>query len=317
MTLKKAILLLIVSIVVLFVVFGLYWHSVSEKTLQYAKELQSTKEGSPKKIVSLSPNLTEIVFALGLGDRVVGVSSDSDWPAEAKTKSKMGTFWQPNTEAIIAAKPDLVVCESFLQHKEVAETLKRSGINTLSLHVESIDELYNTILSIGQAAGCSDKAETLAAKMKSELDQIRNKVSSAKKVKVLWAVQTEPMRVVGVKTFVNEIINIAGGQNVIAPTGDQYPAIGTEAILTSGAEVIIQSAMGTEEIAKQQESADKFWSRFANLPAVKDKKIYVIEADTVLRLGPRLPEGAIAVAKLLHPELFAQQIDPNGDKMRK
>jgi iron complex transport system substrate-binding protein len=75
--------------------------------------------------------------------------------------------------------------------------------------------------------------------------------------------------------------------------------------------------MGTEEIAKQQEAAEKFWSRFANLPAVKDKKVYVIEADTVLRLGPRLPDGAMKVAKLLHPELFAQTNDPNGDKMPK
>ena len=124
------------------------------------------------------------------------------------------------------------------------------------------------------------------------------------------------MRVVGVKTFVNEIIDLAGGQNVIAPTGDQYPSVGTETILTSGAEVIIQSAMGTEDIAKQQETAEKFWSRFANLPAVKDKKVYVLEADTVLRLGPRLPEGAMAVAKLLHPELFAQPNDPNRETKR-
>jgi iron complex transport system substrate-binding protein len=276
-------------------------------------EIQNKRE----RIVSLSPNLTEIVFALGLGDRVVGVSSDSDWPAEAKQKPKMGTFWLPNTETIIAAKPDLVVCESFLQQKEVAETLRRAGLRVISLHAESIKELYSVILSIGQGAGCQDKAEPLAAKIKSDLDQIRAKSSSAKKVKVLWAVQTEPMRVVGVKTFVNEIIEIAGGQNVIAPTGDQYPSIGTETILTCGAEVIIQSAMGTEDIAKQQETAEKFWNRFANLPAVKDKKVYVMEADTVLRLGPRLPDGAMAVAKLLHPELFAQQIDPNGDKMRK
>jgi iron complex transport system substrate-binding protein len=268
------------------------------------------------RIVSISPNLTEIVFALGLGDKVVGVSSDSDWPAEAKAKLKVGTFWQPNTEAIIAAKPDLVVCETFLQHKEVAETLKRSGINVLSLHIESIEELYSAITQIGRAAGCRDKAEALAAKIKYNLDQIRAKVSSAKKVKVLWAVQTEPMRVVGVKTFVNEIIEIAGGQNVIAPTGDQYPAVGTEAIMTSGAEVIIQSAMGTEDIAKQQEAAEKFWSRFANLPAVKNKKVYVIEADTVLRLGPRLPNGVMMVAKLLHPEIFEQTNDPNGDKIR-
>jgi iron complex transport system substrate-binding protein len=281
----------------------------------YIDKAESQKH--TQRIVSLSPNLTEIIFALGLGDRVVGVSSDSDWPAEAKQKPKMGTFWQPNIETIIAAKPDLVVCESFLQHKEAAETLKRAGINVASLRIESIEELYSAISIIGQVAGCQDKAEPLAAKIKSDLDQIRTKVSSAKKVRALWAVQTEPMRVVGVKTFVNEIIETAGGQNVIAPTGDQYPSIGTEAILTSGAEVIIQSAMGTEDIAKQQETADKFWSRFANLPAVKDKKVYVLEADTVLRLGPRLPDGALAVAKLLHPQIFAQQNIPTGDKMSK
>jgi iron complex transport system substrate-binding protein len=270
----------------------------------------------PQRIVTLSPNLAEIVFALGLGDKVVAVSSDCDWPDEAKQKPKIGTFWQPNTEAIIAAKPDLVVCETFLQQKEAAETLKRAGLRVVSLRAESIKEFYNAILQIGSAAGCPEKAESLAAKIKSELELIR----------VLWVLQTEPMRVAGVKTFVNEIIDIAGGQNVIAPTGDQYPAVGTETILTSGAEVIIQSAMGTEDIAKQQEAAEKFWSPgasaegetsplggpgFANLPAVKNKKIYVIDSDTVLRLGPRLPQGAMAVAKLLHPELFAQPNDPN------
>lgn len=268
-----------------------------------------------QKIVSLSPNLTEIVFALELGDKVVGVSSDSDWPGEAKLKTRVGSFWQPNIEAIIAAKPTLVVCESFLQHKEAAETLKRSGINVLSLRVESIDELYLAITNIGQATECPDKAGELAGKIKNELEQIRSKASSVPKVKVLWVIQTEPMRVIGVKTFVNEIIDIAGGQNVIAPTGDQYPAIGTETILTSGAEVIIQSAMGTQDIKKQQDAAEKFWnssdSRFANLPAVKNKKIYVINSDTVLRLGPRLPQGVMAVARLLHPELFPKQNDPN------
>jgi iron complex transport system substrate-binding protein len=301
-------LLLVIAVILL---------AISQLPLMYRYVDKYDSQQQPQRIVSLSPNLTEIVFALGLGDRVVGVSNNCDWPAEAKQKPKMGTFWQPNTEAIIAAKPDLVVCESFLQHKEIAETLKRAGTNTLSLRAESIEQLYNAILSIGQAAGCSDKAELLAAKIKSELDQIRAKSSSAKKVKVLWAVQTEPMRVAGVKTFVNEIIDLAGGQNVIAPTGDQYPSVGTETILTCGAEVIIQSAMGTGDIAKQQETADKFWNRFANLPAVKNKKVYVIEADTVLRLGPRLPDGVMAVAKLLHPELFARQNDTNGDQTHK
>jgi iron complex transport system substrate-binding protein len=270
---------------------------------------------SPQRIVTLSPNLTEIAFALGLGEKVVAVSSDCDWPDEAKQKPKTGTFWQPNTEAIIAARPDLVLCETFLQHKEVAETLKRTGLQVISLHAESIEELYGSIIQIGSAAGCPDKAESLALNIKNELEQIRIKSSSAEKVRVLWVLQKEPMRVVGVKTFVNEIIEIAGGENVIAPTGDQYPAIGTETILTSGAEVIIQSAMGTENITKQQEAAEKFWYSgspgFANIPAVKNKKIYVINSDTVLRLGPRLPQGTMAVAKLLHPQIFIKPVDPN------
>jgi len=268
----------------------------------------------PERIVSLSPNLTEIVFALGLGNKVVGVANESDWPVEAKQKPKMGSFWQPNTEAIIAAKPDLVICETFLQHKEIAETLKRSGIKVLSLRIESIEELYSAIEQIGKAADSNDKAELLNSKIQNKIRQIKIEAAAAKKVKVLWAVQTEPMRVVGVKTFINEIIEIAGGQNVIAPTGDQYPSIGTEAIMTSGADVIIQSAMGTEDLKKQQESAEKFWGKFANIPAVKNNKIYVINPDTVLRLGPRIAEGAQMVAKCLHPELFTQAQENKTEK---
>ncbi len=271
---------------------------ISDKTISPAN--------LPSRIVTLSPNLTEIIFALGLGDRVAAVSNECDWPAEAKTKPKVGSFWQPNTEAIIAAKPDLVVCESFPQQKEVAETLKRAGLNVLSLRVESIEELFYAISQIGRAAGCPEKGEPLVADIKKQIDQILAKSSSVGKVKVLWIMQTEPLRVAGVNTFVNEIIELTGGQNAIGPTIDQYPSVGTEEILTCGAEVIIQSAMGTEDIAKQQVATEKFWSRYANLPAVKNKRIYVIDPDTVLRLGPRLPEGAQAVARCLHPELFAQ-----------
>jgi iron complex transport system substrate-binding protein len=259
----------------------------------------------PQRIVSLSPNLTEIVFTLGLGDKVVAVSNDCDWPAETKTKTKVGSFWQPNTEAIIAVKPDLVICESFPQQQEVAQTLKRAGINVISLRVESIDELFNAIIQIGQAADCTTAAEKLAVDINDRLNQIRAICSPVKKVKVLWIMQTEPLRIAGINTFVNEIIELSGGQNAIGPTPDQYPSVGTEVILGCGAEVIIQSAMGTKDIDKQQTAAENFWSRFANLPAVKDKRIYVINPDTVLRLGPRLPQGAQTVAKCLHPELFS------------
>jgi iron complex transport system substrate-binding protein len=218
----------------------------------------------------------------------------------------MGTFWQPNTEAVIAAKPDLVVCETFPQQKEVAATLKRTGLNVLSLRVESIDELFSAIAQIGVAADCNTAAEQLAANVEDELGRIKSIVSTSEKVKVLWVIQTEPVRVAGVNTFINEIIELAGGQNAIAPTVDQYPSIGTEEIIRCGAEVIIQSAMGSENIAGQQKAGEEFWSKFSNLPAVKNKRIYVIDSDVVLRLGPRLPEGVKTVTRLLHPELFVR-----------
>ncbi len=270
-------------------------------TFSHIKPIQNSTEiqKAPGRIVSLSPNLTEIVFAIGLSDKVVGVSSDSDWPAEANSKPVVGTFWQPNIEVIIAAKPDLVVCETFLQQNEAAQALKRAGLNVLALRVESVDELFAAIRSIGQTAGCTKKAEQLADSLKEQLDQIRKESSSLQKVRVLWVLQTEPVRVAGVNTFVNEIIELAGGQNAIAPTGDQYPSISTEEIIGCGAEVIIQSAMGTQDMTKQQEAAEKFWSRFSNLPAVKNKRIYVINPDTVLRLGPRLGEGVQTVAQCL------------------
>lgn len=278
-----------------------------------AAQPQPLNTTCPRRIVSLSPNLTEIVFAMGLGDRVVAVSNNCDWPAEVNAKPKVGTFWQPNAEAIIAARPDLVVCETFPQQKEVAETLKRAGLDVLSLRVESIDELFSAIAQIGVAADCNTAAEQLAANVEEELGRIKAIVSSAEKVKVLWVIQTEPVRVAGVNTFINEITELAGGQNAIAPTVDQYPSIGTEEIISCGAEVIIQSAMGTEEIAGQQKAAEEFWSKFPNLPAVKNKRIYVIDADTVLRLGPRLPEGVKTITRLLHPELFVRLQEKNQE----
>jgi iron complex transport system substrate-binding protein len=305
---RKIVTLLLVLITLMFLVFGLYRRAESKAP---SRRIENPHTNTlPQRIVSLSPNLTEILFALGLGDRVAAVSSNCDWPPEAKTKPKVGTFWQPNPEAIIAARPDLLVCESFDQQMTVAKTLKRTGLNILTLRVESIGELFSAITEIGQAAGCSAAAEQLAADIRSRLDHIRAVSSSTRKARVLWVVQTEPLRVAGVNTFVNEIVELAGGQNAVAPTIDQYPAVGTEEIISCGAEVIIQSAMGAENIHKQQIAAEQFWSRFTNLPAVKNKRIYVIDADTVLRLGPRLPQGLQTTAQCLHPELFTQPPKP-------
>lgn len=301
MTRKKRWIIPIIALVCLAGIPALYRHSGADGPGRpFSKPVAVV---CPEHIVSLAPNLTEILFALGLGGKVVAVSSNCDYPAGAVEKAKVGTFWQPNTEAIIAAKPDLVVTLWFEQQRAVADTLGRIGLNVLTFRIEKIPELYAAIEKIGLAAGCEQRAKLLNGNIAGRLNALRSRFASADKTKVLWVVQSEPLRLAGRKTFINQLIELAGGENAIGPTIQQYPPVGTEELLTCGAEVIIQSAMGTADTEQQQRAAERFWSRFASLPAVKSKRIYVVAADCALRLGPRLPEGTETIARYLHPDL--------------
>jgi len=264
---------------------------------------QSSQAG---RIVSLAPNLTEILFALGLGERIAAVSNDSDYPAGAAEKKMIGTFWQPNTEAIIASRPDLVVTLSFEQQKSAADTLNRLGYKVLTLKIEKIEELLAAIVKIGAATGHQPQAAQLVKNTRDRINDLQSKLNSTNKVKVLWVVQVEPLRIAAPNTFINQIIELAGGKNAIGPTIGQYPQISTEELLRCSPEVIIQSAMGSSNISAQQHAAQAFWSKWPNLPAVKNKRIYVVDSDTTLRLGPRLPEAIELIAHCLHPDAFTQ-----------
>ena len=276
-----------------FVIFG---------TQQAQNRGTSPLPNNPNRIVSLAPSLTEILFALGLDDKIVGVTLDSDYPPAAQKKTKVGTFWQPDTEAVIAAKPDLVVTLQIEQQKSIADSLNRLGYQVLALKIEKIEELFTATQKIGIATGSEQRADELIEQIKGQLNYLKSKYSSTNKPKVLWVVQTEPLRVAGRNTFINEFIELLGGENAIGPTIQQYPPIGTEELLACNAEVIIQTSMGKTDIGRQQQQAEIFWGKWASLPAVKDNKIYVVDSDTVLRLGPRLPQGVEMVGHCLHPD---------------
>jgi len=261
------------------------------------------------RIVSLAPNLTEILFALGLESKIAAVSSDSDYPAEADAKVKLGNFWQPNLEAVIAARPDLVVTLWFEQQSSVARRLDRIGYRSLTLKIESITELFAAIEKVGEATGQEEESTRLVGHIRQQFADIQKRLVSTKPYKVLWVVQTEPLRVAGRDTFVSELIKLAGGGNAIGATIHKYPPIGAEQLIACAPEVIIQPAMQGSDLERQQRAAEVFWSRWENLPAVKNRRIYVLQADTVSRLGPRLAQGVRMVARCLHPELFPP--DPN------
>lgn len=257
-----------------------------------------------ERIISLAPNLTEILFALGLEEEIVRVTLYSDYPPAAAKKPKAGTFWQPNIEAIIAARPDLIVTLGFEQQKNLAERLKRINYNCLIVNIKKVKGLFEAIETIGTATGKQLEANELVTNIRNNLDKLSALIGTEAKVRVLWVVQREPLRVAGRDTFINEMIELAGGENAIGPTLHKYPPIGAEQVIACGADVIIEPSMQQRDLTAQQNSALQYWSKFENLPAVANKRIYVIHGDIVSRLGPRLYEGIETIAGYLRPELF-------------
>jgi len=256
------------------------------------------------RIVSLAPNITEILFAIGLRDEIAGVTLDSDYPPDAAAKRKVGTFWQPDIEAVVAARPDLVITLGFEQQRNLAERLRRIGYKNLIVNIEKVSDLFKAIERIGDVTGGRQQASELTNRIRTDLQRLTARIASEPKVRVLWVVQREPLRVAGRDTFINEMIELAGGENAIGPTLHKYPPIGSEQVVACNAEVIIEPTMGRQDIDNQQNGAMQYWSKFKRLPAVANRRIYVIDGDTVSRLGPRLYEAAEAIARCLRPHIF-------------
>lgn len=287
------------------------WVAIGFLMFDFLPAQSSTKAGANEqisRIISTAPNITEILFALGLEERITAVTSDSTYPAPATTKQKIGNFWQPDIEAIIAAKPDLIVTLGFPlypQQQNLADRLRRFGYNSLTVfHTEGVSDLFDAIEQIGSATQRQQQAKALAADIKQKLDRIGLLVAEKKKVRVLYIVQRNPLRVAGRDTFINEMIELAGGENAIGPTIQKYPPIGSEQFIACNTDVIIEPTMGQENPELLEKNALQFWSKFENVPAVKNKRVYVVADDAISQLGPRVAEGVETIARCLRPELF-------------
>ena len=259
-------------------------------------------------IISTAPNITEILFALGLEEKIIAVTSDSIYPPATSKKMKIGNFWQPDIEAIIAAKPNLVVTLGFPlypQQQNLADRLRRIGYTCLTVfNTEQVGDLFDAIKKIGLITQTQHQANFLTAEIRNEIERIRLLTKETEKVRVLYVVQREPLRVTGTDTFINEMITLAGGENAIGPTIQKYPPISTEQLILCNADVIIEPTMGQRNSEQLQNNAVKYWSRYKNIPAIENKRIYVVDDDTISQLGPRLHKGVETIARCLNPELF-------------
>lgn len=256
-------------------------------------------QNTQTRIISLAPNLTEILFALGKGEDIVGVTKHCTYPPEAKDKTCIGTFWQPDIEAMLALRPTLLVNLWFDQQTAVVTRMERAGCKVLTLRIETVEQLHEAILKIGQAVGKESAAEPMVQRLKDKQAAMTARYAGRPKPKVLWVIQRYPLRLAGRNTFINELIEMAGGVNAIGPTLTQYPPVNSEEVIGCMPDVIIEPVMDPEQFDAQQSSAGEFYHRYAIVPAVKNGRVHIIDGDVVSRLGPRLDEAAELIAGCL------------------
>jgi iron complex transport system substrate-binding protein len=260
----------------------------------------------PQRIISTAPSITEVLFALGLGNRVAGVTQYCRYPVEAQQKPKIGSFLQPDFERILALKPDLVlVIKNPIQ---VAERLRKLGVHAEEVNQDSIEDIFRSIESIGKLTGTDAAARKLSADLRSQLDEVRAKARGQARVKALFLVGRSPgslqgMVGVGPKTFIDELVTLAGGDNLLSNSPIQYPKVSLEQVLSGNPQVILDMGDFAHIEGKPLEAQQQFfslWAKYPNLAAVKSKRVVQIDSDVFIHPGPRMGIAARAIYNHLH-----------------
>jgi iron complex transport system substrate-binding protein len=254
----------------------------------------------PQKVVSLAPSVTETLFALGFGDRLVGVTTSCDYPAEARTIPKIGGFMSPSLETIVAKRPDVVIGVSSATDPAKAREMERLGLKVTLISLASVSDIFSSIKSIARLLGNPQAGEKLVRKMILQMDHVKNRVAPATRRSTLLLVGLRPLIAVGGKNFIDELITLAGGKNIAGDAAQPWLNLPDEYVVAKAPQVIIEAGMGSE-----RDQAAKHWADLKSIPAVQQRRIYRYPSDKILRPGPRIGEGLEEIARLLHPECFA------------
>lgn len=264
----------------------------------------TTIDSQPERIISLSPSNTEILFALGLGDRVVGNTDFCYYPEEAKNKTKVGGLTTVNVEQVIALNPDVIFAAS-LTGKDVVENLDSMGYKVIANDPRNATDIDSIITMMGEVTGAEDNATKLMNDLDSRISAVTSKVSGIKeedKPNVLLVIWHDPVYVAGSNCYGDDLIKLAGGRNAGAEVTD-YGVMSTEAIIQADPDIIIVT-VGEGGTASYDyfKNATQPW--MSDLKAVKNGKVYGLDSDTISRPGPRIANATEAMAKVIHPELF-------------
>jgi iron complex transport system substrate-binding protein len=249
----------------------------------------------PTRIVSLNPTTTEILFAIGAGSRLVGRSEYDAWPDSARFIPALGAGIRPNVEAVLAVRPDLVLLYGSEDNRPAAKRLRDAGIVTAAFKVDSIAEFERLTRLLGRMVGDSARGALVADTVRRTLDSVRALTSRLRRVTVVIPAWNEPLLVIGGGSFMTELVNIAGGRNVYDSIAAPSPTVTFEDILRRNPEFVLVGPESAERL--------RAMAKWRTLPAVRAGRMLVFDTARVLRPATRLGEGALSIARLLHPDV--------------
>lgn len=257
----------------------------------------------PRRVVALAPSITEIVFALEEQDRLKGVTRYSDFPPEALKYPKVGSYVQLDLEKIVALKPDLCIAIRDGNPKNVIDRLASLNIPVYVVDPRNSEAVMESILKIGMLLNAAEKAEKLVKNMRCRIQRVKFLVDRVDtRPRVFFQIGISPIISVGTHTFCHELIVLAGGKN-LSEGPVSYPRFSKEQVLAISPEVLIVSSMERERVFEQVKSE---WDQWPDLPAVKNKRIFLVDSNLFDRPTPRLVDGLELLLQLIHPEIFEE-----------
>ncbi len=260
----------------------------------------------PTRIVSLVPNVTEMLFAIGAGDRVVGVGSFDEYPPEVNRIARVGGLIDPDLERIFALRPGLAIV--YASQRELQRQLQRGGIDTYPFRHGGVKDITGVMRDLGTRLGLPAQAERAAQTIENGLAAIRQRTAGRPRPQVLLVIGKEPGTLRGIFAsggtgFLHDILEIAGGQDVFADVNRESVQASTELILSRAPEVVIElhgEALTPEAAAREA----KVWSALSSLPAVRRQRVYVLSGQELVIAGPRIVQAAERIARALHPGTY-------------
>jgi ABC-type Fe3+-hydroxamate transport system substrate-binding protein len=256
---------------------------------------------APKRLVSLAPSITETLYAIGLADRLVGVTEFCDYPPEARNKPKVG-YSNPNLETIVALQPDLVLAPRDFIRPDVLGKLEQLKIPTFVVEAKTVEDIASQIQLIGRMLDRSEVANPIAMELRHRLMELKRRTETLARPRVLYVLNSQPLITVGPGSFIHQLIEIAGGANVAGGAASPYPRLSIEAVLKEDPQLIIFPVGASEGIPQGEQ---ELWRRWKTMTAVKTDSFHRIASDLLNRPGPRIVLGLERLAEIIHPEVFA------------